>query len=249
MLKSYSNRYSYLRAIREIEPSLALERFLGKVSHIGVQTLGFKDSTLVRRRRSLDEELSTLAGSVVDGIGLAHLQVYPANSLRLVQFERTLEAKPAHNTLIHKVIDRVVGSEQLERRLEGLAHDYGFIDQEGLREVRTELEVKAERVVDATRPQYAAKGEEFALTIADGEVASYLREEADILLDAIRHTGPGSEITHGIAPVAPYIAFMRAPTTASPEQKVELCEWVSQCLPRTGLPLTLMPLEWDSKLR
>jgi hypothetical protein len=260
MLELDDNRFSYIRAVREVGQTPELVKFLANVGHIGHQVFGYRDSTLLRRLATPDEELAEDYVAVHDGVGVAAVEVYKASSLRLTHFERRARATDGMNRLFSKVYERVSANEPaakqpidstwqppdlspeqiLPTQLQRISGKYGF-DLAGV------VPIRVESIFESTQPEYAHLGSEYALRIEADASAAMLREQSA----AIHHAVQGiSAADYGAGPYEELplaIPFVRLPAGVE-DDKVEIfTEWVGYGLPLKRLRLG--PIEWQAKNR
>lgn len=260
MLEFDDNRYSYIRAVREVDQTLELVKFLANVGRIGNRVFGFRDSTLLRRLASPYEELAEDYVAVHDGVGVEAIEVYKANSLRLTHFERRASAADGMNRIFSRVYERMSAGESvaqkrvansgklikpkpeqlLQTRLQRIGEHYGF-------ETAHALPIRVDGIVESTQPQYAHLGAEYALHIESDIKASMLTEQTEAIYNAVRQIGPGNHIAGPYEELPLTIPFVRVPVGAEANKVEIFTEWVGYELPLKRL--SLGSIEWQAKNR
>jgi|GEM_PF-4628436 len=226
------DRYSYIRATREISPTIEVAKFLAKVSQIGSIALGFRDSTSLKLRENRwQDELEADYEPVHQGVGVPSLHVYPPNNLRYTHFEKLVPPQPGLNRLLSRLYGKVA-----------LQSVPSVIDD-------SKLLLCASTIVATTKPEYAALGEEYALRIDPGPLADLLRVQDEIIHRKVRGTGAGSEICGPYAPIEPAVPFMRIPTKTDETQKLEAVEWISEAVQASPLQLVARSIQWEARFR
>ena len=248
MVAAESRRYSYIRAIREIEPSLALEKFIARAMRIGNVALGFKDSTFFELPHSPEEELQEGFEPERVGIGLAAATIYPVRELRYTHFERLVKREEGLSRDISRMYAKVTAAESqhektLQTRLEHIREQYGIENDS-----RVVLGVGG--VAISTKPQYRHLGEEYALSLTDGPVAQAMIEYNETIFQYVRGTGPGSKLCRGQQPLQElHVPFARLPFGVEDSQREEFEVRVIEDLFRQPLRVVMGALEWESRVR
>ena len=254
------NRYSYIRAVREVVQDIELVKFLANVGRIGSQVFGYRDSTLLRHLASPHEELAEDYVAVHDGVGVEAVEVYKANSLRLTHFERRARVAAGMNNVFSRVYDRMsvgeavrgksdVSTEEspkvrpeywLQTQLPSICDNYGF-------DVKRGLVIRIDGIIESTQREYAHLGAEYALHLEPNATASMLTEQSKAIHRTIQQIGPGHSLAGRYVELPLAIPFVRLPAEAEVNQIEIFTEWVEYEMPLKRLYLA--PLEWQAKNR
>ncbi len=228
---SSGNKLSYVKAVREVLPSVSLREFLATA-------------------HGMAEDVEVVP-DVLDPL------VYAAESLRVTIYERHAKAGRDVNELLRKVYARMesptlankrtvqlpYGGTQTTRKKQPNPLHMALNDVESLyRETDGPLLVRTNRIIATTRRD-SRLGTELALLVDDGSVASVLDAQSNVLLDAEAQMIAGRKLrrlaNEPIAPLA--IPFMRAPLLDDYHRK-EFVELLSADLPVHNLEIGR--IEW-----
>lgn len=212
MSRSELVQYSYLRSIREVEPSPSLEEFLVRGLVVSKRIFGLKDKGwMVKLPATREEELSPGRMAQYEGVGLPDVTIFPAKSLRVTLLERRALTTHEANDLILRAYNRIdssyVSGGRMKRTVTGrkypskrpnpLPEELRLIEEEaGIHNGK--LTVVAEKVVDSTKSDYAHLGTEYSLAINPETIgARVLRAQAALLKAALRRTVVGRPLFKG----------------------------------------------------
>lgn len=237
MTQPESNKFSYVRGLREVIPSASLKAFLKMAKEFG------------------QEEAFEM------GEGMSDLTIYAGNSLRVTMYERRARAGREVNELLSKLLYRMESPKIVTT--ERVRTNYGAIKTTRKREpnllhkalAQAELEyqtseplvMRAIKIVDSTKDDYRGLGTELALVLDDGPAARLLEKQREILMSASQ----GINFTKRLPPAeAPdpvlHLPFMSAPF-AGTLQRDQFIELMSTELPVHEI--VLGPIEWALKNR
>lgn len=184
MTQPESNEYSYSRLFRKVIPSDSLRELI---------------------KAAADYTLGDGAGCFEAGTTPL---VYAVDSLRVTQFERRVQAGTyiAELRRMHEYVASPVHiTTKRVRQPYGASHPRKTARRNALWDALSEAEdaykaddsglyVRASRMVDCTKEDYAHLGTELALEIEDGEVARMLNEQTELITDAAMRTMAGKRL-------------------------------------------------------
>lgn len=240
------DRFSYLRGYREIEPSVQYEKFRANVEYIGKIALGYRDTSYLQWPALDDYSIKPTN----EMIGVANSVVYPANGLRVTQFERLAKSDESLNSAIKLTYtwlttDSETAQKQNRRSLASsllAGHKSGIQDD-------SRLVMRARNIKVSTKPQYALLGEEYALTVEPSSATEQLLAENQIIYNVINGTEFGAMLCQNYQPPQEIIIpFARIPNSVSENETKKFEDWVSDCLRVQPLVLVAGKIEWQPRV-
>ena len=227
-------RFSSLRVVREVEPTIPVIKFREKVGQIGLQVFGASDLTYVADRGTLEEELRPGYVASQTKLPISAAKVYPANSLRVVLYERRAPSimKMESNferakTWIRRkttpsVSGRNFGSDHWRAELAEAAAKHGIEDPD-------RIGVYGSFVVATSNPDFAHLGREYSVMLLESPETEYLYDEKDIVHGILRAMPHSRRSVYPEGPATTIgIAIARVPLEASDELREEFVSRVSR---------------------
>lgn len=234
------DRFSYIRATHEVLPTPELVQFLGAISKMGLDEVGTGDNTLVRKKATLDEELSPDFVPLYEVVGLPMVEVSTAASLRVTIFEDRLAKNSRNDKSLKRLLTRL-----LEVDLDAVRPDRESIPL-GLKAAARHLE-------ESLIPQRPGQNREFGLVLEDGPIKRFFQAEQTALYRAANAKvgSTGAEPISREYPDPAFVPVFRIPKAVSEEAVVTLLERIEAAAALAGPLVTLHfdELEWDSKSR
>lgn len=236
MSNNQPDRLSYIRAVHEVVPSEELEKFMRRVVKIGLDELGYKDSTLVRKRMSREVQLSPGVGASYEGLGIDAVHPYPVNSLRATVFERRAPRNQRDNQALRRLFDRLVDLELPTPML-----------RPGER-----LRARPQYVIDSTNESHGSAIRELALVLDEGVAENLFLAEHTVLQEEadrgrqkkLNRAIYGSDTMPSVVPI------LTVPASSDVEQVIAFIDRVNDDeLGSSTLSLEFEPLEWRTAIR
>jgi len=162
-----SDRFSYVRVVREVEPTVELEQFLARVAAHGIEYLGDKNSTLVRVPAPLHEQLQAGYEPKFVRVGIPAATVHRPDNTRATLFERRLPRSQRANSYLRRLQERF-----MKLDLDSI----GPLSATDVHSARTE-----DYIIETTSPERAKYEREFSLILQDGPVARQIRLQHEAL--------------------------------------------------------------------
>lgn len=222
-----SNRYRYLRILREVRPTNELEALLAVIGEAAVSLFG--DKAAVFKKLSPNGQLPKSQGSNTRIIGIPAVTIYPANRLWLTQFEVLVSPKDVSK---HSALKRL--DERTEDIMAGVALS------------GSELTVSSHQMSFAHQSGFENLGQEIVLELKQSADLTVIDEQNKILDGIIRHTGPGNDLSGNFHGPQLSIAVGRLPVYYADQadefnsKMSQLQTEVQQYLPQPGIELGQM---------
>lgn len=262
-------QYSYIRALREVEPSPSLDEFFARARTIAKKVFGLKGTWVQELPASLEEALQPDFQREYEGTGALNVTFFAASSLRATLFERRARPSEEVNEIIPNVFARmnspyvpgrrskttVYGKKVPGRRRNTLPEDLRQIQADaGLG--RSDLTVVSRSVVNSTKPGYISRGIEYALAIdANTDAAKVVQEQAALIERVVRKTVVGNPLfgnnfeEDGDVLHIPYIQTPRASEEAHEFFLGAMNQVLATEFADSSVTVALRDVEWDSKAR
>ena len=147
------NRYRYLRILREVQPASELEALLAVIGEGAVRFFG--DKAAVLKKHSTYQQVDKHKPFNTTIIGIPAVKVYPADRLRLTQFEVLVSSKDVSKHAILKRLEE--GTEEIiesvplsSSELTVSSHEISFAHQSGYGNLGQEIVLKLVQLADVT---------------------------------------------------------------------------------------------------
>lgn len=246
----YREKYSYVKAVRDIEPTAELTRFLRKVRRIGSYAIGIKDTASLSHLPANDSE-DLEEKPLREQLGISNVRIEDDGDLEYVQYERRALPNLGLNGYMGHIYarfgagayDRQKNANRAEYRLPGelaaIEGKYGLNNHD-------QLELPISGIEEITRAEPKARGLRLGLCIADSPVAYMLLEQNQAIFSAVKSTGQGQHLTRDQAPNDQLtIPFAWLPGDIELERQVFFEKWVAHSLEENPLTLLADTMHWD----
>ncbi|TAH35392.1 hypothetical protein EYC59_02335 [Candidatus Saccharibacteria bacterium] len=257
-------QYSYIRCVREVQPTPPLEEFLARARTVGKTIFGTKRGLMVRLPVAWEDELQPNYVPQYEGTSIARVNVFAAHTLHATLFERRGTASEGTNDVLTRAYNRITattivggkpkktatGRRQVVRRENPLPQ--ALRDKENARGVGGGvLSAVAVGVVESTKSGHGFRGREYSLVIdSESEAGNVLREQAAEIDSHLRKTvvcrplfnrpefSPDGDVLH--------IPFVNVPTDTLSDYELFLDTMNTEA---NGVAFDLSAPEWATKAR
>lgn len=219
-----SNAYRYVRYLREVTPSEQLEGLSAVIGEAALRLFGDKAAILKKAPAAGLQDGIKINGSS-NVIGIPAVKIYPADRLRLTQFEILVSTKdvPKHTML-----------KRLDERSDEIIDSIPFGSDK--------LTVASSCVEYAYQSGYTNLGEEIVLGLDMSQDAIIIEEQNRLLDQKIRHKGPGNDLSYDFQAVRLSIPVGRLPLFRADQwlydsYKLALQHMIQPYLPLQGIEL------------
>ncbi|HET7320078.1 MAG TPA: hypothetical protein VFI84_00655 [Candidatus Saccharimonadales bacterium] len=232
------NRYSYVRAYREVVASLRLEKLSYQLGRAALHAVTPKDSTWLKLPDAM-EDSARPKEQTIEGIDLPKIKIYEADKLWLTQFEVIMPRSERNNRKLDRLYARIKNSAKLRSVRASLKETH---------QVSEPLIVRARSFVDCTIPEHSNLGREFGLQLEgpQNNLDFLIAEETEIY-DFVNSTGIGNELKRWQRPRSKVLPMFRLPPDITRAQSEIFMEMAQGSVPRDGLDVQLNVLDLRPK--
>ena len=227
------NRYSYVRAFREVIPSTRLEKLTYQLGRAALLAVAPKASTWLRLPE--DSENGTTGEQVIEGIDMPKIKIYEADKLWLTQFEVIMPRSERSNRKLDRLYARIKNSSELRAARASLKKQHDIAEP---------LQLRVQALAECTIPEHANLGREFGLPLAGPRPAlDFLAAEEEIIYNFVNHTGIGSELRRYQRPRPKILPLFRLPPDINGAQTDRFLELAEGCIPADAVDIRLNVLD------